>query len=114
MLGCEPSFALSRGARPILGPRRSRSQSRSRGRSRSRSHSRSSGRRGRCRSRIRSRRLARSRGLLLVLMGGTYIGSGLIEEAFSFTRSRRADDFYYLGSMEAAEEEEEADEEARI
>ena len=52
--------------------------------------------------------------LLLVLMGGTYIGSGLIDEAFSFTRSRRADDFYYLGSMEAAEEEEEADEEARI
>jgi len=49
--------------------------------------------------------------LLLVVMGGTYIGSGLVEEAFSFTRARRADDFYYLGPLDA-EEDEEVDEEA--
>ncbi len=51
--------------------------------------------------------------LLLVLIGGTYIGSGLIEEAFSYTRRRRDDDFYYLGSLDDVEEDEEADEEAR-
>jgi len=49
--------------------------------------------------------------LMLVLIGGTYIGYGLIEEAFYFTRARRSDDFYYLGGM-TDEEEEEADEEA--
>jgi CDP-diacylglycerol--serine O-phosphatidyltransferase len=51
--------------------------------------------------------------LLLVVIGGTYIGSGLIEEAFSFTRRRRDDDFYYLGSLDELAEEDEADEEAR-
>ncbi|MBJ93820.1 MAG: CDP-diacylglycerol--serine O-phosphatidyltransferase [Rickettsiales bacterium] len=50
--------------------------------------------------------------LLLVLMGGTYIGSGLVEEAFSFTRKRKANDFYYLGTMDEADEEE-IDEEVR-
>ena len=49
--------------------------------------------------------------LLLVLMGGTYIGSGLVEEAFSFRRRRQADDFYYLGASEETDEED-ADEEA--
>ncbi len=50
--------------------------------------------------------------LLLVLIGGTYIGSGLIEEAFSFTRFRRSDDFYYLGEIDAEEVDENVDEEA--
>jgi CDP-diacylglycerol--serine O-phosphatidyltransferase len=34
--------------------------------------------------------------LLLVLLGGSYIGAGLIQEIFTFGRKRRADDLLYL------------------
>jgi CDP-diacylglycerol---serine O-phosphatidyltransferase len=37
--------------------------------------------------------------MLLVVVGGTYIGSGLLEEAFTFRRRRRADDLYYLDDL---------------
>jgi CDP-diacylglycerol---serine O-phosphatidyltransferase len=48
--------------------------------------------------------------MLLVFIGGTYIGSGLLEEVITFRRRRRADDLLYLDdlleSKEAVDEEE--------
>lgn len=51
--------------------------------------------------------------LLLVLLGGSYIGAGLIQEIFTFGRRRRADDLLYLQSM-GDELDESSEEEATI
>lgn len=48
---------------------------------------------------------------LLVAIGATFIGSGLLEEAFIFARRRRADDHLLMHSP--AEEDGEADDEVR-
>lgn len=45
--------------------------------------------------------------LLLLLVGGTYIGSGLLEEVFTFGRRRRADDHLYLDDLPESPEAEE-------
>jgi CDP-diacylglycerol--serine O-phosphatidyltransferase len=45
---------------------------------------------------------------LLVVLGGAYIGGGLLEEAVIFARHRRADDVYYL--QEVPEDDEAEDE----
>lgn len=51
--------------------------------------------------------------MLLVAIGGTYIGAGLFEEMVTFGRRRRVDDVYYLQPMVGDEDEEsEGEEEA--
>jgi CDP-diacylglycerol--serine O-phosphatidyltransferase len=56
--------------------------------------------------------------LLLVLMGGSYIGAGLVEEIFTFGRRRRADDVLYLQPMVdqggSLDEDLESEEEATV
>ena len=50
--------------------------------------------------------------LLLVTIGGTYIGAGLLEEALYFANKRRVDDVYYLGEVTEDNLDEDAEEEA--
>ena len=55
--------------------------------------------------------------LLLVLLGGSYIGAGLIQEIFTFGRRRRADDVLYLqpiGEPDCDEIAEGSEEEATV
>lgn len=49
---------------------------------------------------------------LLVAIGATFIGAGLLEEAFIFARRRKADDHLLMGSP-VGDDEEEDDEEVR-
>lgn len=50
--------------------------------------------------------------LLLLLIGGTYIGSALLEEALYFAKGRKADDVYYLDNdLEVDKLDEEVEEE---
>lgn len=54
--------------------------------------------------------------MLLVVIGGTYIGAGLLEEVFTFGRRRKADDVLYLQTAFEDEDglDEGVEEEARI
>lgn len=54
--------------------------------------------------------------MLLVVIGGTYIGAGLLEEVSTFRRRRRADDHLYLDDLldQGEEVEEEVEEEAIV
>jgi CDP-diacylglycerol--serine O-phosphatidyltransferase len=49
--------------------------------------------------------------MLLVAIGGGYIGFGLLEEAFHLTRRRRDDDLYYLSESPVPDGEEGAEDE---
>ena len=55
--------------------------------------------------------------MLLVFVGGTYIGSGLLEEVITFRRRRKVDDVLYLDDLlgpEALDPEEADEEEATV
>ncbi len=52
--------------------------------------------------------------IVLVMIGGLYIGEGLVEEIVFFRRRRRADDPFYLADVPGGTDLEEVDEESEV